>query len=81
MLLGYLAYLCLVTVIKGNAAHFLWTLHLGVYREIVRHFVSKERLGDVCVFLPYGVHRLQSCSILSKVKLLTCPLLLSVFLF
>jgi len=34
----------------------------------------------VCV-LPYGVHRLQPCAIPSKMKLMTCPLLLSVYFF
>jgi hypothetical protein len=40
----------------------------------------KKRIGEVCVLL-YGVNFLQSCSILSKVKLLTCPLLLSLYCF
>jgi len=51
-----------------------------VYQETAWHFVSKERFGEVCVLL-YEVHRLQSCAILSNVKLLTCLLLLSVYCF
>ena len=34
-------------------------LHLHLYRETVRYIESKERLGEVCVFVPeYNTGRL-----------------------